>query len=182
MVPASTTIPTAASPTGSNVLDPQARLLYVTTRGGPSSQQYDILTTQRIKLNLVLSVSVEEFFGDTLVTNIATLLGYVALRARPCTAHCLLSRSCAVCIIVVHVSKWSWPAFLSFSCLCSIPSNRIKVVSVHAGSVNVEVEINDYTPPVNGAVTSVSDKITSLLSAGQFAVGYGVNNATVTTL
>jgi hypothetical protein len=75
LVPASTTVPTASSPTGSNVLDPQARLLYLTTRGGLNSQQYDILTTQRIKLNLVLSVSVEEFFGDTLVSNIATLLG-----------------------------------------------------------------------------------------------------------
>jgi hypothetical protein len=76
-VPASTTIPTASSPAGSNVLDPQARLLYLSMRGGPDSQLYDILTTQRIKLSLVLSVSVEEFFGDTLVSNIATLLGCV---------------------------------------------------------------------------------------------------------
>lgn len=74
-MPALTTIPTIASPTGSNVLDPQARLLYLTMRGGANSQLYDILTTQRIKLNLVLSVSVEEFFGDALVQNIATLLG-----------------------------------------------------------------------------------------------------------
>jgi hypothetical protein len=66
--------------------------------------------------------------------------------------------------------------------LSSIPSSRIKVVSVHAGSVSVDLEISDNLPPVNGAVSSVKDQITGLLNAGSFSVGYSINNATVVAL
>ncbi len=61
----------------------------------------------------------------------------------------------------------------------SIPASRIKIVSVHAGSVNVEVEIVDDTPPVDGAVSSVGVALDALIASGDLNVGYGVNNATV---
>ena len=44
VVPSSLTVPTIASPTGANVLDPQARQLYMTLRG--DGAYYDIITTQ----------------------------------------------------------------------------------------------------------------------------------------
>ena len=52
-------------------------------------------------------------------------------------------------------------------------------MSVHAGSVNVEVEIVDNRPPVNGAVTSVESTLGALIAAGSLDVGYEINNATV---
>ena len=85
--------------TGSNALNPQARLLYVTMRGGATSQSYDRLTTQSVQLDLTLAVSIEAFYGPDLVQNIATLLGIDASRIKIVSVHsgtCLL-RLMSVC-------------------------------------------------------------------------------------
>ena len=104
-VPASTTIPTLSNATGANALNPQTRTLYLTMRGGAASETYDLLTTQNVQLDLTLAVSIEAFFGDSLVQNIATLLGIAPSRIKIVFVHagkrlCLLwRRSAAACLI-----------------------------------------------------------------------------------
>jgi hypothetical protein len=50
-------------------------------------QTYDIVTTPRVKLSLSLAVSIEQFFGEDLVANIARLLKWVD---HQCCAWCRL--------------------------------------------------------------------------------------------
>jgi hypothetical protein len=54
-------------------LDPQARRLWLTLRGPTST--YTIAATPVVQLTIRLTVTIEEFFGETLVQNIALLLG-----------------------------------------------------------------------------------------------------------
>ncbi len=93
LVPASQSIPTISSPVGSNVLDPQARKLYIAMRGGSASERYDILTTQRVKLDLTLSVSVEGVYDclalcDWLFDCEVVLCSIMTpLNCKPCNHH-----------------------------------------------------------------------------------------------
>jgi len=75
--------PTIADPPGSFAHDPQARRLKFVLGGGESAQPWlDIRQTPKVQLTLKLAVTVEEFFGERLVQNLATLLGIPASRIR----------------------------------------------------------------------------------------------------
>ncbi|MFY8087678.1 MAG: hypothetical protein ACOVOG_10685, partial [Rubrivivax sp.] len=79
-----------------------------------------------------LSVTIEEFYGDQLVQNIALLLG--------------------------------------------IDPSRIKIVSVHAGSVDVVVEIADNKPSLTGPSTTITTP-SPKLACRSFTLMCGVRTA-----
>ena len=84
LVPAlpGTELPTLASPAGTNKFDPQARHLYFTMRGGDAGADYLIRRRSSIQLNMTLAVSVDEFEGENIVQNLATLLSIPASRIK----------------------------------------------------------------------------------------------------
>jgi len=88
-VPASTIRPTLNSARGANVLDPQERVLYLVLRGSATGgeQVYDLRTENNVQLSLSLKISEAEFFGPTLVNNLAMLLQIPASRIRIVAVH-----------------------------------------------------------------------------------------------
>ncbi len=80
-------------------------------------------------------MTIEEFYGDQLVQNIALLLG--------------------------------------------IDPSRIKIVSVHAGSVDIVMEIADNKPSLTGSSTTVANDLKAIVSGGVLDVGYQVAAAAV---
>lgn len=113
-----TDFPTLADPAGTFLFDPQDKHITLTLRGGYSSgageagavggwggglaTTYDIVRLSSVQLSFKLAVDINSFYGENLVSNLATLL--------------------------------------------NIDPTRIKIVSVHAGSTNVAMEI---LPPAN---------------------------------
>eukprot|EP00048_Salpingoeca_helianthica_P015090 m.224971 g.224971 ORF g.224971 m.224971 type:complete len:4030 (+) comp16594_c0_seq1:296-12385(+) len=86
--------PTLSSPRGTNALDPQQRVLYLTLRGGSTvaQQTYDLVTESNVQLTLALKITEQEFFGPTLITNLATLLRIPASRIKIVAVHALGTR------------------------------------------------------------------------------------------
>jgi len=76
------TLPTLASPAGANKFDPQARHLWLVMRGGDPGAEYLIRRKSSVQLDLTLAVSVDEFQGENVVQNIATLLRIPASRIK----------------------------------------------------------------------------------------------------
>ena len=56
-------------------VDVAGRRLWLTMRGDTSGvSTYEVVATAAVQLSLVLSVSIEEFYGPNIIQNIATLL------------------------------------------------------------------------------------------------------------
>ena len=72
-------IPSVTSSAGSNFYDRDLKRLYITIRG---KMPYTIQTTPVIQVSLTLEVTVDEFFGERLVQNLAFLLGIDESRIR----------------------------------------------------------------------------------------------------
>lgn len=76
-VPRTTAIPTLGDPAGTNQFDPHQRRVLLMMRGtaGPgAAPAYDIRRTPVVALTLHLAVTIDDFFGDKLVRNLALLL------------------------------------------------------------------------------------------------------------
>ena len=73
----SQTLPTLNDPAGTHLFDPQARVLHIVLRGGGAAgdHQVDVIRTSAVAVTVALDIPMEEFYGDDLVNNIATLLG-----------------------------------------------------------------------------------------------------------
>ena len=72
-------IPSLSDSAGSNYYDRDLKRLYITIRG---KMPYRIETTPVIQVSLTLEVTVDEFFGERLVQNLAFLLGIDQSRIR----------------------------------------------------------------------------------------------------
>jgi hypothetical protein len=69
-------LPTLSDPAGTWIFSPQARRAWFTARGHSqgAAALYDLVVKPTVQLNLHLAVSVEDFFGADLITNLALLL------------------------------------------------------------------------------------------------------------
>ncbi len=113
------------------VCERAARHIWFSMRG--NHDLYTIIKTDMVQISLKVAITVEEFFGDRIVQNIATLLG---VRRRPSGVSTL------------HVSP-------TLVCACSqISKNRIKIVGTRAGSVEVDVAILAEEPTAGGTNTT----------------------------
>jgi len=89
LVPQLNVYPTLSSPRGANVLDPQKRVLLLVMRGStvPGEQVYNLVTETNVQLTISLKIPEADFFGPTLVANIALLLQIPANRIRIVSVH-----------------------------------------------------------------------------------------------
>jgi hypothetical protein len=86
-----------SSPSGANLMDPQARQLIIKLCGGSGSQQWWLTTENRVMVSATLSMTPDEFFGATassqreateiFVNNIALLLGIQSSQIRVTCVH-----------------------------------------------------------------------------------------------
>eukprot|EP00038_Savillea_parva_P003003 m.119932 g.119932 ORF g.119932 m.119932 type:complete len:4300 (+) comp11038_c0_seq7:960-13859(+) len=84
------------NPSGANLMDPQARQLFMKLCGG-TSQQWWLVYENRVMVSAILSMTTDEFFGatqsnqrdatETFVTNIAMLLGINPSQIRVTCVH-----------------------------------------------------------------------------------------------
>lgn len=59
---------------GTHLLDPQNRVLYLLMRGGSGLPHYDLREIPVVQVTLHLEVELEDFYGPTLISNLAKLL------------------------------------------------------------------------------------------------------------
>ena len=71
-------VPAETDAPGTWLFDPARRTLWFTVRGGAPTRTYRLVRTPAIQLTMHLAISVETFFADDLVRNLATLLGIPA--------------------------------------------------------------------------------------------------------
>jgi len=71
------TYPKLNSPAGLHTRDPKKRSLIVTMRGGPR-RFYSFVEVPAVQVTLRMAMSISDFFSDTFIANVATLLGLKA--------------------------------------------------------------------------------------------------------
>jgi hypothetical protein len=151
-IPNSLTIPTLNSAAGANSYNPQGRNLTLAVRGG-NQNVYKFIVTPTIAVTVRMDMSFSDFFSNTFVANIATMLG--------------------------------------------IPSSRIIIASVRAGSVIVEFAIlPDTTTSANlspteilqqsaiqiASLRSLADNFTSFANNGVLSSALNVSILSVSIL
>ena len=108
------TLPTSASPAGTNVLDPQSRRLYLTMCGAKGGNaKYTLRVKEAVQVTMAIEMDFEEFFAETKAADDPNK----KLAALP---ESLYQRTVGLERLVNNLAK-----------LLTIPRNKIKVACVH---------------------------------------------------